>query len=360
MPAALAAAPFLRAYNPDAEFAPYTPPQDGQTLPELWHSVLVPKITKRESDKDFLQRNAKWYRTALRSWERIMGDVPASSINLETLAEWRDKRAQSTGRNGEPCSAGTIGREWRYLRAILRMLQEDGIVATVPRLKTPRIVFRAGAKPVVLSETWSQLFAGCRAWHFTRERRIPGPLVGRGILVWLFNTGLRAQDLFGLKRSDVIRSARCPIPGLTSLHNEHGWLYVPECGKTKKPAVIPLLAPARRWFDITATLLPAAAARDGQLLPVGSARSDSRDGHERQSQRRAMHAAAGLDTVYTFHQMRGGANEAWNEADPDAGAWLLGHAATWDVNTRHYCNGVQRLLRAVPQLTLPEAFQQLD
>lgn len=352
---------YLRAFNPEDEHWPiYSRPEHNRTLPELWQQVIVPAINIREPDPEgFWKRNRAYYQVTLNVWSDLMGDTPLGAIDEPLLAEWRTKIMQRPGRTpGQPCSPETVRRHWRYVHAMLTVLYQARIIDRVPSIRMPRVSTQPGDEPVITTQTWSQLFRGCTAWRMTKDRRIPGPLVGRGVIIWLFSTGLRAADLFSLERSDVRTEPHCPVQRLAHLRNEHGWLYS-ENSKAHKPSLIPLTAPARRWFDLTAELLSPRSQHCGQLLPLGNPVSHSRDAHERQEMRRAIHAAAGMETVYSFHELRDGANETWNDAEEDAGDWLLGHAANRNVNSKHYRSGVRRLLRALPNLAIPEAFSSI-
>lgn len=350
----------LRVVSDDDSFPEFDRWELNLTLPQLWTTTIKPAIVKREDDPDaFLKGNERYYRVALNGWRQAMGDMPLGAIDADALSEWRSKIKQRPGRDGATCSPNTVRRHWRYLSAMLRVLYDARIIDRVPRLKMPKAIAEPGRVPVALTDTWSQLARGCTAWQLTKDHRIPGPLVGRGVLVWLYSTGLRTKNLFALDRADVRTDPHCPEQRLAHLRNPHGWLATLNT-KANKPVLIPLTEPARRWFDITAEMLPPHQRHHGQLLPVGSPQSDTRDAHRRQDMRQYIHAAAGLKhCVFTFHQLRGAANEAWNAAEEDAGDWLLGHAASRNVNTKHYRSGVTRLLRAVEKLQIPEAFQQL-
>lgn len=337
------------------------PEPSQQTLLQLWETTILPAIHIREPDPArFLRTNGSYYRVTLRAWEDAMGPVPISAIDDVLLSEWRAKLMQRPGRYpGSTATPATMRRHWRYLRAMLRMLYERRVIDRVPHIKMPRVELNPGDQPIVEPEIWSALCDACRVWSFSTDRRLPGPLVGRGVLIWLWSTGLRATDLFSLDRADVHTSRRCPVQRLAHLQHEHGWLYT-VASKTNKPVLIPLTAPARQWFDLTGKMLPKRDRQAGRLLPLGSPRPDCRDAHLRHYSRIAIHAAAGVEPVHTFQELRAAANEAWNTVDEEAGEWLLGHAANRNVNSRHYRNGVRKLLTAVQRLDVPEAFLRLE
>lgn len=353
----------FRIVQPDVDLSTDSPSAEPAQLPlsEAWESTILPAIRIREPDPErFLKTNGQYYRVAIRAWEDLMGPVPVGKIDDVLLAEWRSKLMKRPGRDpGSTSRPATVRRQWRYLRAMLRILYQKRVIDRVPYVKMPRVEYHPGDQPVVLSDTWSALCDGCRVWSFTKDKRIPAPLVGRGVLIWLWSTGLRAGDLFSLDRADVRTAQTCPVPQLSHLKHEHGWLFT-EASKTHKPVLIPLTRPARRWFDVTATMLSRRQRKSGHLLPLGNPRSDCRDAHLRHFSRMAIHTAAGLEQTYTFQDLRAAANEAWNAVDEEAGEWLLGHAANRNVNSRYYRNGVRKLLSAVQKLEIPEAFQRFE
>lgn len=337
-------------------FAPDQPtfdrPELNLTLPELFHTRVVPvfRILSVDGDSERFRRNLRYYYGTLKRWGELMPDVPIGAVDEQMLALWRDRLLACERVE----SVATLHKHWSYLRGTLKQLKELGVIPRVPQLRLPKFIRRPGEQPVILGDTWSALWRGCTHWLLSTDSRLPGPLVGRGALIWFYSTGLRAGDVWSLNWEDLYLQPHCPVRNWAFLRNPHGWLWI-NADKTGKPALIPLTACARGWVNRVAELLPE-KSRSGQLLPVGNPDTQSAADKERQAMRRQVHRAAGMDYLFTFKDLRDGANEAWNEAEPDAGCWLLGHAANFDVNTRHYQTGIRRLLRAVENLKTPAAF----
>ena len=171
---AAANVPFLREFDPEAEWPVHNRPHHNESsFPELWESVLLAIALREPNPREFLEKNGEYYRVALHVWQRLMGDMPLGSIDETTLSQWRTKRMQLPGRNGKRRAArkrsAAIGAA--SPRCSICCIRCGS--STASRRSACREDLDPGDEPVILDDTWSQLYAGCKAWQFTRDRRIP-------------------------------------------------------------------------------------------------------------------------------------------------------------------------------------------
>lgn len=336
--------------------APETPtferPELNVTLAQAFELYCAKALRRRNKN----HRLPK-YRTAVRRFEQLMPGVPIGAICNSTLDDWYQKVLQTDGVN----SPETANADYRHLRAIFNVLAtpdeqtDTAILERVPKLTVRQQHRRSRNKiPVISNATWNLLFDACRHWLFTTDVRVPGPLVGRGVFIWFYSTGLRCGDLWGLQWEDLWLEPGCPEQSCYHLDWPHGWLFR-EASKTGKELVVPLTPCARRWIDRVTALVPE-SQRTGQLLPVGDPSTQSSIDRLRQEQRRQILRISGVPFLYEFDHLRKAVNSVWNVAYPGAGRMLTQHDQRGDVNDQHYQNPIPILHAAVSKLDLPESF----
>lgn len=159
-----------------------------------------------------------------------LGKMPLSEITSANVRDWiRKQVTQRNPKTGKQYSAQTLKNALNCLRVCLRDACEEGLIASNParECRIPKLPQRA--------EPW--------AWLSTQEiamlNAVMPPGENRNAITVALHTGLRAGELWGLRREDVDLL--------------HGVIVVCRSfnGPTKNGKVrrVPLLAPARAALE---------------------------------------------------------------------------------------------------------------
>lgn len=111
----------------------------------------------------------------------FFGDVPLCSINLDMILQYRKERAAEVG-------LATVNLGVSFLRYLLNMAADHGVLDSVPRIKLPSEKDREQQRSVELDE-YRLILASLNHPHQRKQQRC--------IVGW-WETGFRHQELFDL------------------------------------------------------------------------------------------------------------------------------------------------------------------
>ena len=336
----------------------------GMTLREAWGQYCEPLMRGRRAESTILgdryvlgRKTSGLFEKNLRTAnpEVLIGDVPLADLDHQKIAEIQRKMA------GLGLSAGTINKEFRTIRKILRAAHQDGQISRLPRIENlPQTKHRP--RTVTCDEV-GRMYAAADAAEWPRiGERSPGDF-WRTLLVGYWTYGFRTQDLacyksaafMGLLWSAVILSADCGIAGAT-ITSPHGWLhYQPQ--KTARTRGELLLFPLSKCFR--RHLDPWVGADTERVLP---------NGRNRRYFARAWNAirsAAGVDDSAsisgggrggTVRSIRKGCCNNWDRSSGRRlGRWVLGHSPVGTTDN-YYTDVLPDLVEWIDRIELPKVF----
>lgn len=264
-------------------------------------------------------------------WEALTDDPDIQQINNLTLTKFKTAFLQKL-------SPSTFNKARAHIMAVLNRLAPKGKTnpgglaiipdfVYVPRAKEPEKLPRVatdaelGAIYQAAAEaTWPRFEFGAGAWW-------------QALLVFLFNTGLRRNDVFNLRMQDL------------DLDN-HAFQFRAE--KTGKLRVLPLHPTAvehlqKIWSE-----------RELVFPKSKGVRILYQHWHSIQD-------AAGLPRAQhlTFHQLRSTCGSRLFQQSPGAAQEMLGHSSI-DTTRRSYANLSEHLRELATQSSQPAAFQPQD
>lgn len=231
-------------------------PKSIPTLGEFIKDRIEPKVKEPDSsDQQRRQKRFKWLRTALAPLaSHTIGRVPLDKITSEHVSDY------STQRESEGLSIGTINRELRVLRRILRLAVEWNVLE-----KSPKVAM-AGNEPFRVRVVGDAEF-NCYLLHAS-------PLLA-DVAAILNDTGFRPDELHRLGWSDI-----------TFMNGRNGALSV-RYGKTDAARRTLPMTPRVRCI-LEARWLSAGKPTSGWVFPVKASRS----GHITHSSLKKAHAKA--------------------------------------------------------------------
>jgi integrase len=227
------------------------------TLAQFIRERIEPKVKEPdvENGEQRREKRFRWLRTALKLLStHAIGRQPLDKITTEHVADYADHRLDGG------LSLGTVNRELRVLRRILRIAVEWNVIENAPK------VTMAGNEPFRIRVVGNS--------EFSQYLLHASPLLA-DVAVILNDTGLRPDELHRLRWEDM-----------SFLNGRYGALSV-RCGKTDA---------ARRTFPMTprvrcvleARHVSADQPRSGWIFPT----KDSKSGHMTHSTLRKAHSRA--------------------------------------------------------------------
>jgi len=148
--------------------------------------------------KEFDGKDKRRQAYALESLIPYIGHLPLIDVDGEALEGFKEDRKNGLGHFERPAMAGTINKELTVVSTVLnRACRDWRWIPSVPRIRHVK-----GARRVAYPLTWEE------------QHRLFSKLPDHwnlGCALFAVNTGVRREELFGLKWSDMV-----PIPELDS------------------------------------------------------------------------------------------------------------------------------------------------
>ena len=350
----MTALPSLSLYRPDS-----APPLDASTmrLGEAFREFLQPAIAGKCSASHISR-----FGTAIKHWERVTDDPPVAAIDDLCLQEFVDRLLawhRIRGYRGNE----NVRKILSYVTAILRACCRRGernrrgriggkhLIEDLPLADPPANDRRK--KRIADAEEVSKAYEACEVaiWPRSRRRTLwDNPVaLWRLLFVLDFYYGPRTEDLLGLCWEDVRWEAECPAAEISRLEWPFGWLvYLPAKTRRHKPQALhlPLTECARLHLD---------ALRPG-LAPTGPIFAFPVNKRDLHGTRKNIWREAGIETPYTFQELRKTCSVNWSDHWPRLGEHVTGHAAR-GVNAIYYDAELRRLCRFANQLAEPSAMR---
>jgi len=299
------------------------------TLGRFFAEVFMPQRLA-----DVRPATVQMYEMCLRQWRLLMGDPPLRAITSAMMADFRNALGKLPGMGVGYASPNSVRKTLRHVQTVLdkcgkpgpRNRDAAGLLDTVPWAKPPKEVLRL--PKVVTPDVLQKAYIACTAMDYPRFDGIRAPAWWRGLLVTVYNTGIRCRTVFAL-RMEYIDWA-------------HKMLVIPcESMKAGRPHIVPLNEAAMEHLRAMRT--------ERELVFPWPIRLSAFYPAFRQLQR-----AAGLkpDECFGLHDLRKTlATTLWSVA-PEAAILALGHAAS-SVTMRHYVNAGSVLTEAVKHIPQP-------
>lgn len=343
-------APKLRLFNEANQSRP-----DEIRLREAFEVFLLPKITRTCSPSHITQ-----HRTAINHWERLTNNPPVMAIDDQQLQEFSDALMAWHKEHGYRGHTNTR-KNLNYLRFILRACCRRGttnkrgqpggkhLIDDLPIAQPPEE--DVAKKRVADIAELSAAYDACEVAQWPRSRRRTlwdGAVeLWRLVLVLDYNFGPRTEELLKLRWENIHWDSPCPAPEISRLNWRYGWLvYTPPKTRKHKPQALhlPLTECARLHLD---------AVRPG-LNPTGPIFGFPKNKRSLYGTLEAIWSEAGVETPYSFQEIRKTCSTGWNDLWPDLGEHVTGHAPR-GVNAKHYDAELRRLCQHAPRLPQPEA-----
>ncbi len=150
----------------------------------------------------FVEPSRMAVRMALNSFERVAKPKVLTAITASVIQQFiTDRLEGKNSKHGKP-SAATVNKELRYVKLVLKVAQEWGLIQAVPKIRFLKL---SQKMPTFVSpEHFAAIYAACES----ARRPIDVPNVSptdwwRGLLVTAYMSGWRIGQLLSLKWQDV-------------------------------------------------------------------------------------------------------------------------------------------------------------
>jgi integrase len=141
--------------------------------------------------------------TALEHFERIVKPVRVYGIQTNDVDGYIAARRKEPGKKKGDCvSPATINKELRHVKAALRVAEEWGYLATLPRFHMEK---EPGKLPTYITgDHFAAVYQTCDHARMPHDiRNVPAADWWRALLVTGYMTGWRISDMLGLRREDL-------------------------------------------------------------------------------------------------------------------------------------------------------------
>lgn len=164
--------------------------------------------TKIAARFDVLSRTAA--RQSLDAFERVAKPKLVAAITADVVDKFTADRMKDAGIMGRKVSPATVNRDLRYIRLVLNIAHEWGLIARVPRI---RFLKQPQKLPTYMpSDHFAAVYTACNVAQ--EPSAVPNVTTAdwwRALLVTAYMTGWRISQLLSLKWSDIDLEANTAI-----------------------------------------------------------------------------------------------------------------------------------------------------
>jgi integrase len=141
-------------------------------------------------------------RTALDHFERLVGPKRIAVLKTQHVDDYVAARRGEPGKKqGDTVSPATVNKELRHIKAALRVADEWGYLAKVPRFRMEKV---PGKLPsYVTGVHFAAIYKACETATMPADLPFPAAVWWRGLVVMGYMTGWRISDMLGLRRDDL-------------------------------------------------------------------------------------------------------------------------------------------------------------
>lgn len=313
-----------------------TAPAGPLTLRDFYTQVLLPDLD------DLSPRSLDEDRVALNNWERYTPNKLLSEIDEADLMALRDGML-TAGR-----APSTVAKTWRELRAMLAAASDDGLLATVPKLKRRSRIVKLHPKrqrETVNETELTALWRACK--HATYPADNPPGLeaakLWRVALVLFWTYGPRTGDVFNLTWDDVRFGDR---------------LLQFRATKTGKLQGLPLTDLVIAHLRSIKTQYNRRHVFAGFRTPGCHLRTGRWKAGYYATWRADITAHCPLKSPIVLKHFRERMVTFYNGREPGLGSWIAGHSMP-GVSAQHYDLPTQRIRDAIAAAPVPECFREI-
>ncbi len=173
-----------------------------------WADFRKDYEAKIAARSDLLSRTAA--RQSLDAFERVAKPKLVSAITTDFIDKFTTDRMKDAGIKGRKISPATINKDLRYIRLVLNIAHEWGLIARVPRI---RFLKQPQRLPTYMSpEHFAAVYTACNvAQEPSGIPNVATPDWWRALLVTAYMSGWRVGQLLSLKWSDIDLEAKTAI-----------------------------------------------------------------------------------------------------------------------------------------------------
>ena len=173
-----------------------------------WADFRKDYETKILARFDLLSRTAA--RQSLDAFERVAKPKLVAAITSDVVDKFTTDRMKDTGIMGRKVSPATVNRDLRYVRLVLNIAHEWGLIARVPKI---RFLKQPQKLPTYMpSDHFAAIYTACNVAQ--EPSGIPNVATAewwRALLVTAYMTGWRVGQLLSLKWADIDLEANTAI-----------------------------------------------------------------------------------------------------------------------------------------------------
>lgn len=171
----------------------------GSCLEKSWVDFEAEYLAKAAG---LSPKTLKETRTAFAHFRRLCKPGRVSKVTTAAVDAYKTARLTERGlREGTTVSHATLNKELRHLRAALRKAKKWGYTREAPDVDMLRELGRLPC--YVPPEHFAALYAACKAARLPRVQGIDPPDYWRALLVLIYQTGWRIEQVLSLCRGDL-------------------------------------------------------------------------------------------------------------------------------------------------------------